>query len=155
MPKNSQKLLEVKNLVTAFDTEGGQLVAVDGVSFEVESGKTLGIVGESGCGKSVSAFSIMQLLPQPMGKVLNGEIRLQGENLLEASEHRMHEIRGNDIAMIFQEPMTALNPVQRIGKQLGEVFRLHRDDMTEEEIRTASIDILDKVGIPASEIRID
>ncbi len=155
MPKESKKLLEVQNLVTAFDTEGGQLVAVDGVSFEVESGKTLGIVGESGCGKSVTAFSIMQLLPQPMGKVLGGKILLHGENLLEVSERRMHEIRGNDITMVFQEPMTALNPVQKIGRQVGEVFQLHRPELTDEEVRAASIDILDKVGIPAPEIRID
>ena len=141
--------------MTAFDTEGGQLVAVDGVSFEVERGKTLGIVGESGCGKSVTAFSIMQLLPQPMGKILDGEIRFQGENLLDATEHRMHEIRGNDIAMIFQEPMMALNPVQKVGKQVGEVFRLHRSEMEDDAVRAESIDILDKVGIPAPEIRVD
>ncbi len=155
MSETSSHLLEVRDLVTAFDTEGGQLVAVDGVSFEVDKGRTLGIVGESGCGKSVTAFSIMQLLPQPMGKILGGTMHLNGESLLEATEERMHEIRGNDVAMIFQEPMTALNPVQKVGRQVGEVFQLHRPEMSEEAIRSASIDILHKVGIPAPEIRID
>ncbi|HIL24252.1 MAG TPA: ABC transporter ATP-binding protein, partial [Verrucomicrobia bacterium] len=106
-------LLEVRNLVTAFDTDDGQLTAVDGVSFEVRKGRTLGIVGESGCGKSVTAMSIMRLLPQPMGKILGGEVLFDGRNLATVPAEDMRTIRGNRISMIFQEPMTALNPVHR------------------------------------------
>jgi ABC-type dipeptide/oligopeptide/nickel transport system ATPase component len=116
----SDVLLEVENLVTAFDTEAGRLRAVDGVSFQVRRGHTLGIVGESGCGKSVTALSIIRLLPQPMGQVLGGRIIFEGRDLLQTSEEDIHAIRGARIGMIFQEPMTALNPVHRIGKQLSE-----------------------------------
>ena len=150
MPDN---ILEVRNLVTAFDTEGGRLTAVDGASFEVARGKTLGVVGESGCGKSVTALSIMRLLPQPMGHILDGEILFEGVDLRKVPADGMHEIRGAKISMIFQEPMTALNPVHRIGKQLSEVFLLHRKDMDKKAAWQASIDILEKVGIPSPEIR--
>ena len=150
---SEDNILDVRDLSTAFDTEGGQLTAVDGASFSVERGKTLGIVGESGCGKSVTAFSIMRLLPQPMGHITGGQIVFEGTDLTELPADEMHEIRGNKIGMIFQEPMTALNPVQRIGKQLGEVFRLHRPEMSKKEIWQAGIDILEKVGIPSPEIR--
>jgi oligopeptide/dipeptide ABC transporter ATP-binding protein len=141
----SDVLLQVEDLVTAFDTEAGRLRAVDGVSFEVRRGHTLGIVGESGCGKSVTALSIIRLLPQPMGQVLGGRIRFEGRDLLQTSEEDIHAIRGARIGMIFQEPMTALNPVHRIGKQLSEVFLLHQEK---------SVAILDRVGIPSPEIRV-
>ncbi|MDF1753202.1 MAG: ABC transporter ATP-binding protein [Verrucomicrobiales bacterium] len=148
-------LLEVKDLVSAFDTDAGQLVAVDGVSFSIEKGKTLGIVGESGSGKSVSALSVINLLPQPMGKILNGSIRFKEHELVGASQETLYDVRGDEIGMIFQEPMTALNPVQKIGRQVNEVFLLHGKAKTPEEARVLSIDILRKVGIPAPEIRID
>ncbi|MGJ8676534.1 MAG: ABC transporter ATP-binding protein [Akkermansiaceae bacterium] len=150
MPDN---LLEVKNLITSFETDGGWLRAVDDLSFAVPRGKTLGIVGESGCGKSVTAMSIVQLLPQPMGKVLGGEIVFKGQNLCSLSTKEMRKIRGVDIGVIFQEPMTALNPCHRIGKQLSEVFLLHTK-MSKKEAWEASIDILRKVKIPAPEQRI-
>jgi oligopeptide/dipeptide ABC transporter ATP-binding protein len=149
----SDVLLEVEDLVTAFDTEAGRLRAVDGVSFEVRRGHTLGIVGESGCGKSVTALSIIRLLPQPMGQVLGGRIRFEGRDLLQTSEEDIHAIRGARIGMIFQEPMTALNPVHRIGKQLSEVFLLHQD-VTPRTALEKSVAILDRVGIPSPEIRV-
>ena len=145
-------ILEVRDLATAFDTEQGRLVAVDGVSFEVERGKTLGIVGESGCGKSVTALSIMQLLPRPMGQIVGGSIRFGDREIVGASAEVMQDIRGDEIGMIFQEPMTALNPVQRIGRQVSEVFLLHKG-MNKKEAWAASVEILDKVGIPSPEIR--
>src|SRR5688572_18718457 len=118
-------ILEVKDLVTAFDTDAGRLVAVDGVSFDVPRGKTLGIVGESGCGKSVTAFSITRLLPQPHGKILGGSINFEGKELTTLPGDQMRKLRGNDISMIFQEPMTALNPVHTVGRQLAEAILLH------------------------------
>jgi oligopeptide/dipeptide ABC transporter ATP-binding protein len=147
-----QPLLEVRDLVTAFDTDAGQVTAVDGVSFTVEKGKTLGLVGESGCGKSVTALSIIRLLPQPMGKILSGEVLLEGKDLTRVSEEEMHKVRGGRIGMIFQEPLTALNPVHRIGRQLSEVFLLHKD-ISRKEAWDRSIEILRKVGIPSAEVR--
>ncbi len=120
-------MLEVRDLVTAFDTDQGQVTAVDGVSFDVRRGRTLGIVGESGCGKSVTAMSIMRLLPQPMGKILQGEVLFDGMNLRTLPAEDMRTIRGNRISMVFQEPMTALNPVHRIGRQICEVLTQHND----------------------------
>lgn len=148
----SESLLEVRGLRTAFDTDAGQVTAVDGVSFSVEKGKTLGLVGESGCGKSVTAMSIIRLLPQPMGKILSGEVLLEGKDLLRLKDEDMHKVRGARIGMIFQEPLTALNPVHRIGKQLSEVFLLHMN-ISKKEAWERSVDILDKVGIPSPEIR--
>ena len=145
-------LLDVRNLVTAFDTDAGQVTAVDGVSFTVEKGKTLGIVGESGCGKSVTALSIIRLLPQPMGKILGGQVLFGGRDLTRVSDEEIHKVRGGQIGMIFQEPLTALNPVHRIGRQLSEVFLLHMD-ISKKEAWERSIDILKKVGIPSPEIR--
>jgi len=145
-------LLEVRDLVTAFDTDAGQLTAVDGVSFPVPRGRTLGIVGESGCGKSVTAMSIMRLLPQPMGKILSGEVLLGDTNLATLPRDDMHTIRGNRISMIFQEPMTALNPVQRIGQQICEVLLQHQD-ISKAEALDRSVEMLGKVGIPSPEIR--
>ena len=145
-------LLEVRDLVTAFDTDAGQLTAVDGVSFPVPRGRTLGIVGESGCGKSVTAMSIMRLLPQPMGKILSGEVLLGDTNLATLPRDEMRSIRGNRISMIFQEPMTALNPVQRIGQQICEVLLQHQD-ISKAEALDRSVEMLGKVGIPSPEIR--
>ena len=145
-------LLEVRDLVTAFDTDAGRVVAVDGVSFDVPRGRTVGLVGESGCGKTVTALSIIRLLPQPMGTVLGGEVRLEGRDLLRLPLEEMEEVRGGQIGMIFQEPMTALNPVHRIGRQLSEAFLLHQD-LRAEEAMAKSIELLDRVGIPSPEVR--
>ena len=139
-------LLSVKNLVTAFDTDAGRVTAVDGISFDLQAGKTLGIVGESGCGKSVTAMSIMRLLPRPAGQILGGSICFQGEDLVIVSDERMRSIRGKEIGVIFQEPMTALNPVHRIGQQLSETLLLH-EGMSKKEAWNRSIEILELVGI--------
>ncbi len=146
-------ILEVHDLITAFDTDAGLLRAVDHVSFDVKRGRTLGIVGESGCGKSVTAMSIIRLLPQPMGKVLRGSVTFKGRDLLKATDAEMRKVRGGEIGVIFQEPMTALNPVQRIGKQLSECFLLHTK-MSRKQAWEASIEMLRLVRIPAPEQRI-
>mgnify|MGYP001825424685 CR=1 FL=1 len=145
-------LLEVDNLVTEFDTDEGRLRAVDGISFAVEEGNTLGIVGESGCGKSVTAHSIMRLLPQPMGQIAGGAVRFRGQDLTRVPLEEMQRIRGNHIGMVFQEPMTALNPVHTIGKQLTEVMLLHRDISADQAIRDG-VEILARVGIPSPDVR--
>lgn len=145
-------LLEVENLVTEFETDEGRVRAVDGVSFSVEQGETLGIVGESGCGKSVTAHSIMRLLPQPMGQIVGGAVRFRGRDLAGLSVEEMQSIRGNDIGMVFQEPMTALNPVHTIGKQLTEAILLHRDISADQAIRDA-VELLARVGIPSPDVR--
>lgn len=147
-------ILELKNLVTSFDTEIGRIRAVEGVSFSVKKGKTIGIVGESGCGKSVTSLSIMRLLPKPSGLIEKGEIIFDGNDLVKLPPEEMRHIRGNRISMIFQEPMTALNPVHRIEKQMAEVYGLHFADMSPSQIRESSVEILEKVGIPAPEQRI-
>jgi oligopeptide/dipeptide ABC transporter ATP-binding protein len=152
---DDENILEVKNLVTAFDTEGGRIRAVDDVSFKLQKQQTLGIVGESGCGKSVTALSIMRLLPKPAGIIESGQILFNGSDLARLPADKMHEIRGKRISMVFQEPMTSLNPVHRIGKQLGEVYRLHFAAMREDEIRQQSLDLLQKVGIPEPEQRLE
>ncbi|TDU68007.1 peptide/nickel transport system ATP-binding protein [Prosthecobacter fusiformis] len=146
-------ILQVENLVTAFDTDAGRMTAVDGISFEVPRGKTLGIVGESGCGKSVTAFSITRLLPQPHGKILGGSIRFEGKDLINLPLDEMRNVRGNEISMIFQEPMTALNPVQTVGRQLGEAILLH-DKCSKAEVLSRSLDMMKKVRIPAPETRL-
>jgi len=146
-------VLEVRDLVTTFDTDNGTLTAVDGVSFQVHRGRTLGIVGESGCGKSVTAFSMMRLLPQPMGKIAGGQVLFDGKDLTQVPAEEMLKIRGGRIGMIFQEPMTALNPVHTIGRQLSEVFLLHRTQDKRAAL-AMSIDILNKVGIPSPEVRV-
>jgi oligopeptide/dipeptide ABC transporter ATP-binding protein len=141
-------ILTVEHLVTAFDMESGQIKAVDDVSFRLRRGRNLGIVGESGCGKSVTALSIMRLLPKPAGQILKGRILFKDTDITTLSADDMHAVRGNQIAMIFQEPMTALNPVHTIGRQVGEVYRLHFPKMTDNEIRKAVLEMLRKVGIP-------
>ena len=150
----SENVLEVRDLITAFRMEDGEWIrAVDGVSFSVPKGKTVGIVGESGCGKSVTAMSIVGLLPKPMGHVLEGEVIFKGEDLLNVNSKRMHQVRGGEIGVIFQEPMTALNPVHRIGKQISESLILHRG-MSKREALQESVHLLEKVGIPAPEMRV-
>ena len=145
-------LLEVSDLVTEFDTDEGRVRAVDQISFSADAGVTLGIVGESGCGKSVTALSIMRLLPQPMGQIAGGSILFQGRDLTQLPLAEMEKVRGNEVSMIFQEPMTALNPVHTIGKQLAEVLLLHKDYGHEKALKE-SIDILDRVGIPSPDVR--
>lgn len=148
-------LLEVKNLKTGFKTDDGHFLAVDDISFKLEEGKTLGIVGESGCGKSVTALSVMRLIPTPPGKIEGGEILFNGQNLLALSDEEMRKIRGNDIAMIFQEPMTSLNPVFTIGNQIGEAIELHQKGLSKAQIREKTVDMLKLVGIPEPSKRVD
>ncbi|MGS2780120.1 ABC transporter ATP-binding protein [Robertmurraya sp. GLU-23] len=147
-------VLDVKQLQTTFFSSDGEIPAVDQISFSVNKGEILGIVGESGCGKSVTSLSIMKLIPQPPGKITNGEIWLNGENLVQASEKRMREIRGNEVAMIFQEPMTSLNPLFTIGNQLIEGIRIHKK-MNKKEARREAIQMLKLVGLPRAEQIID
>ena len=146
-------LLEVNDLRTYFYTLEGVVKAVDGVSFEVEEGETLGLVGESGCGKSVSALSLMRLIPDPPGKIVGGEINFQGEDLLKVGMDDMRHIRGAQISMVFQEPMSSLNPVLTVEKQLTETLRLHKG-MSKPVARRESIELLTKVGIPDPERRV-
>ena len=149
----SEPLLEIKGLSVSFETDEGSVQALDAVDFEMEHGQTLGLVGESGCGKSVTALSIMRLLPKPIGCVTAGSILFQGEDLLKLSPDGIREIRGNEIGMIFQEPMNALNPVMTIGDQLSEVFLLHQEILAK-EAWGKSIEMLKSVGIPAPESRV-
>ena len=146
-------LLSVSQLKTYFYTSEGVAKAVDDVSFAVGHGETVGLVGESGCGKSVTALSIMRLVDDPPGKIAGGEIRLEGKNLLEVPRPEMRQIRGRDISMIFQEPMTSLNPVFTIGSQVSEAIRFHQR-MQRGDIRDKSIELLKLVGIPSPERRI-
>ncbi len=147
MDSGTDIILKVKNFSAGFLKDGEVYSAVDGVSFDLKKGETLGIVGESGCGKSVTALSIMRLLPVPAGKYTGGEILFRDKNLLSLEPEEMRTIRGNSIAMIFQEPMTALNPVQKIGKQISEVFELHRKDLKKSERARETLSLLEKVGI--------
>jgi peptide/nickel transport system ATP-binding protein len=146
------KLLEVKNLKTYFYTDDGIAKAVDNVSYDLDKGETLGLVGESGCGKSVSALSIMRLIPDPPGKIVGGEILFKGEDIVKKTEREMQDMRGNDVAMIFQEPMTSLNPVFTCGFQIDEAVILHQK-VSKEEAKKRSIEMLRLVGIPAPEQR--
>lgn len=141
-------ILEVSDLEVEFAVDDGKIKVLDGVSFKVAPGQTLGIVGESGCGKSVTSLAIMGLLPRPHGQVVAGSICFQGEELLTLAPDQMYKVRGNRISMIFQEPMTALNPVQTVGDQLMEVFSLHRPDFSKAQRKEAAIAMLQKVGIP-------
>lgn len=150
----NENILEIKNLQTHFSTENGIVKAVDGVSFEVKKGEILGVVGESGSGKSVTAASVMRLIPNPPGKIVGGEINFNGEDLLKKPMSEIRKIRGNEISMIFQEPMTSLNPVFKVGDQIAEVLRLHQG-LSKKEARKKSIEMLKKVGIPSPEKRVD
>lgn len=152
MSESNDNLLEVEKLITSFDTDRGMLRAVDQVSFSVPRGKTVGIVGESGCGKSVTAMSIVRLLPQPAGRILGGQVMFNGRDLVRASDKEMRSVRGGEIGVIFQEPMTALNPVHRIGRQVAEVFLLHKK-MSRKEAWNAATEMLQLVRIPAPEKR--
>ena len=145
-------LLEVDNLQVEFATDEGRVRAVDGVSFSIEPGQTLGIVGESGCGKSVTALSVMRLLPQPMGEIVGGSVSFRGRELSTLDLEQMGKSRGADIGMVFQEPMTALNPGHTGGRQLTEVLLLHKNISPEQAIRDA-VELLDHVGIPSPDIR--
>ena len=147
------KLLQVEDLVTVFDIPEGRVPAVDGVSFDLDEGKTLGLVGESGCGKSVTALSIMRLVQYPPGRIMSGRIGFMGRDLLTLKEKEMRNLRGNELSMIFQEPMTSLNPVFSVGDQIGEVFRVHQG-MGKSDSMTAAADMLKQVGIPAPERRV-
>ena len=148
------ELIQVKDLRTSFFTPEGEVKAVDGVSFEIAEGRTLGLVGESGCGKSITALSIMRLVPSPPGKIVGGEIFYRGRDLLKLDKESMRKIRGNDISMIFQEPMTSLNPVFTIGDQIGEAIRLHQG-LGKRETRAKTIEMLRLVKIADPESRID
>ncbi len=143
-----EPVLSIKDLRTYFHTPDGVAKAVDNVSYHVYPGETLGVVGESGCGKSVSALSILRLIPIPPGKIVSGEIWFEGQNLLELPMSRMRSIRGNRISMIFQEPMTSLNPVFTIGYQLSKVFKLHQN-LSKKEARKRSVEILEACEIPS------
>ena len=140
-------ILQVENLAVSFSTDAGKVRAVDRVGFELEKGSTLGVAGESGCGKSVTALSIMRLLPIPAAVIEGGRIVFHGEDLLLFPAEKMAGVRGGKISMIFQEPMTALNPVHKIGSQIFEVYMLHQPSMTKEEMRRESVHMLDMVGI--------
>ena len=150
----TEPLLSLRHLVTAFDTDEGYLRAVDDVSFDVPPGKTLGIVGESGCGKSVTSLSLLRLIPSPPGFIESGEAFFRGRDLFQMSESEMRRIRGNEISMIFQEPMTSLNPVYTVGSQIVEAIRLHQS-MSRRAAKARAVELLDLVGIPAPAERID
>ncbi|MDP6381126.1 MAG: ABC transporter ATP-binding protein [Phycisphaerae bacterium] len=147
-------LLSVKDLKTHFVTDEGLGVAVDDVSFDVGRGQTLALVGESGCGKTVTALSVLRLIPQPPGRIVSGQVMFNGQDLLGLSDEEIRGVRGNDISMIFQEPMTSLNPVFTIGRQIAEAVLLHQAT-TKGEARDRAVEMLDKVGIPAAEWRVD
>ncbi len=147
-------LLQIQDLKTHFFTDEGISPAVDGVDYEIRKGETLGVVGESGCGKSVTALSIMRLIPDPPGKIVEGDILFEGQSLLDLSDNEMRQIRGNKISMIFQEPMTSLNPVYTIGNQISEALRLHQG-LTKKDAHDRSIEMLQLVGIPLPERRVN
>jgi len=146
-------LLAIHGLRTVFRSDDGVASAVDGVDLDLAEGQTLGLVGESGCGKTVLALSIMRLVPSPPGEIVSGRILFGGVDLLRLSQAEMRKIRGNEISMIFQEPMTSLNPVFRVEDQIGEVFRVHRK-MSRSEAAEAAVEMLRKVGIPSPEKRV-
>ena len=151
--QNKQPALEVNGLTTYFFTREGVVRAVENMSFKLDRGETLAIVGESGCGKSMTALSIMRLIPDPPGRIVGGEIKLDGQDLMELSEAEMRGVRGNDISMIFQEPMTSLNPVMRIGKQISEALILHQN-MNKAQAMARSVEMLKLVRIPEPELRV-
>src|SRR5215216_3245583 len=146
------KLLEVKNLKTQFFTQDGVVHAVNGISYSVDQGETVAIVGESGSGKSVGVMSLIRLIPQPPGKIVDGEVWFDGQDLLKLNEDQLRQVRGNRIAMIFQDPMTSLNPVLTIGRQITEALELHKG-MNKHQARERTIELLELVGIPGAGAR--
>lgn len=152
--KDAKLILDVHGLQTYFKTDAGIVKAVDGIDFSVHEGETLGIVGESGCGKSVTNLSVMRLVQSPPGKIVGGEVFFEGDDILKVSEAEMRNIRGNKISMIFQDPMTSLNPFLRISTQMIETIRLHETNVTKQEALARSIQLLKNVGIPGAEERI-
>ncbi len=154
MVVDKKPLLEIKNLKTWFYTPDGIVKAVNGVSYTLHEGEALGLVGESGCGKSVTAMSIMRLIPTPPGRIVEGEVWFDGKDLLKLNDEGIRRVRGNEIAMIFQDPMTSLNPVLTIGRQIGEAVELHKG-MTRDQARKRTIELLELVGIPSARSRID
>jgi peptide/nickel transport system ATP-binding protein/oligopeptide transport system ATP-binding protein len=153
-PAHGRALLEVLDLRTYFRSDEGVAKAVDGVSYRLLEGETLGLVGESGCGKSVTALSILRLIPDPPGRIVGGRVVFEGRDLLGLDEREMRRVRGNDVAMIFQEPMTALNPVFTVGDQIAETVRLHQG-LGKEAARARAVEMLALVGIPSPEQRVD
>lgn len=147
-------LLEIRDLQTSFFTSDGEVRAVNGVTFSIEAGKTMGLVGESGCGKSVTALSVIQLLTKGTGRIVGGEVLYEGENIAAFSEERMRTIRGNDISMIFQEPMTSLNPVFSVGEQIAEAVRIHQK-LSRKEARNRAVEMLRLVKIAEPEKRLN
>ena len=147
-------LLEVKGLTTRFYTQDGVVKAVNGISYSLDEGGTLGIVGESGCGKSVGVMSVMRLIPSPPGKITEGEVLFEGRDLLKVSDDEIRNIRGNKIAMIFQDPMTSLNPVLTVGRQISEALELHLG-MDKNQAKNRTIELLEMVGIPSAANRVD
>lgn len=148
-------MLQVKNLSVNFSLDEGILPAVEGVSFQIKEKESVGLVGESGCGKSVTALSLLKLIPNPPGKIVSGEIEFRGRNILEFSEKELTAFRGNKISMIFQEPMTSLNPLFTIGSQISESFYLHRKELNKKERKKEVIELLRLVGIPSPELRLN
>ncbi|MGE3166393.1 MAG: ABC transporter ATP-binding protein [Planctomycetota bacterium] len=154
MGDSHENILEIEDLRTYFYTDDGIVKAVDGVNYAIRRGETLGVVGESGCGKSVTSMSVLRLIPSPPGRIAGGQIRFKGRDLTRVSERAMRKIRGKEISVIFQEPMTSLNPVYRIGDQIGEALVLH-ERMSRSQARKRTIELLDLVGIPGAAARVD
>src|SRR5215469_5435486 len=151
-PSLSEAILEIDNLQTHFHTPSGVVRAVDGVSYSVRRGETLGVVGESGCGKSVTALSVLRLIAEPPGRIVDGKVRFEGTDLLGLSEADMERIRGNEISMIFQEPMTSLNPLQTVGRQISEAIALHQG-LSRRDAMARAVEMLRRVHIPEPEHR--
>ncbi len=152
--KEQKKLIEIKGLKTYFNVEGKKAKAVDGVDFHINENEVFGLVGESGCGKSVTSLSLLRLIPNPPGEIVEGEIIFRGKDLLKLSNKEMRKVRGKDISMIFQEPMTSLNPVFTVGWQLKEAIRFHQEGINEDEVEKRAIEMLSLVGIPSAKRRL-
>jgi oligopeptide/dipeptide ABC transporter ATP-binding protein len=151
----AEPLLSIRDLVVEFSTEDGIVQAVDGVTYDLYPGETLGIVGESGSGKSVSTMSILGLIPQPPGRIVRGEALFKGRDLLKVGKKELRRIRGNDLAMVFQDPMTSLNPVLKVGYQIGEAIKTHHPDVKDDAVKKRAVELLKLVGVPNPERRVD
>jgi oligopeptide/dipeptide ABC transporter ATP-binding protein len=154
-PTTAEPLLSIRGLVTEFSTPDGVVHAVDGVSYDVYPGETLGVVGESGSGKSVTVMSVLGLIPQPPGRIAAGEILLEGRNLLELDDKGLRKVRGKDIAMVFQDPMTSLNPVLTVGAQIAEAITTHDPGIGDDDVRKRVVELLELVGVPNADDRFD